>query len=463
MSMRNGREGWAQVAVLAFVAWMLALSKGGVLEWSQALFVSAVAVLLLIRIAVWMRQAEVNGEQARAWLRPWLVLSALIAMQLVPLPAWLLDFLGAYPPEIRSQGLVSRISAMPLATVAWWSLFTAYWTAAWMVSRMTAGQARVTVMLVVGLGVVQALYGLVAYAGGQETILGIWDKRHYLEDATGTFVNRNHFAGLLAMAWPLGLALLLDDRRSDHRHREVGLLLLAVSVSVLFAVALTASHSRLGIATAIAGVIAWYLAQRQAGAVSRVIPGWFAWVVGVVTVLAMLWFGLEVLVRRLLILPGDDRFAIWTALLELPWQTWLLGGGAGAFQDIFRTVQPATLDGFFRFAHGDWMELVVELGVVGTGVLVWATLAWARRCWPGPVRGLRAGAIGALCAIALHSLGDFNLRVPGSAMVAWLALGLLFNSSLGETAKPEPSAGKTRKPAATARRNGKLLQFPPLD
>src|SRR6266702_4519071 len=54
------------------------------------------------------------------------------------------------------------------------------------------------VFALLALGMFEALYGLIQYFTGWQQIF-TYVKKYYLEDATGTYINRNHFAGLLEM------------------------------------------------------------------------------------------------------------------------------------------------------------------------------------------------------------------------------------------------------------------------
>ena len=58
----------------------------------------------------------------------------------------------------------------------------------------------------------QGLVGLLQVAGGEDSFLHLGDARTY-GTATGTFVNRNHLAAMLAMMLPVVVGLLLYRAR----------------------------------------------------------------------------------------------------------------------------------------------------------------------------------------------------------------------------------------------------------
>jgi O-antigen ligase len=94
----------------------------------------------------------------------------------------------------------------------------------------------------------------------------------------------------------------------------------------------------------------------------------------------------------------------------------------------------------YDFAHNDYLQLLAELGVMGFAI--GATLAFSvvrtavRRAVGSRDPGARYFAVacaGALAAILVHSLADFNLYIPANAMLlVWIAgmtAGLRFQVS----------------------------------
>ncbi|MEE8428339.1 MAG: hypothetical protein V3S33_02400, partial [Gammaproteobacteria bacterium] len=190
---------WIQAIGLMTLIVLVPLAKGGMLEWVRATFIVLAATLLMVEWLPRMMQGRWPDRWEQSWLAVWLAVSACVLIQLVPLPTWLHGFVGAYPDYFR-QGTADqlvRISPQPLETVGYWAIFSAYWAVAWMSAAFRYRLLVLLVLTITVLAVFESLYGMFAFVQGQETILGIWPKQHYLSDVTGSFVNRNHFAGLL--------------------------------------------------------------------------------------------------------------------------------------------------------------------------------------------------------------------------------------------------------------------------
>ena len=93
---------------------------------------------------------------------------------------------------------------------------------------------------------------------------------------------------------------------------------------------------------------------------------------------------------------------------------------------------PSHLTVRFNYAHNDYLEFLLEFGLVFSGVMAVAVSYWAKMVYPRGSLSLRAGVVGAISAIALHSVVDFNLQIPGSAIFFWIAVGMVMNPNMVE-------------------------------
>ena len=153
--------------------------------------------------------------------------------------------------------------------------------------------------------------------------------------------------------------------------------------------------------------------------------------IGVLLMLAGLWYGIEDVIQRFMMIDeSTGRWIAWRAAFELPAAAWIWGIGAGAFPDVFTLVHPIGMPKTFFELHNDILQFMLEFGVVGTAVVVTGLVLWARIVWPGALTPARMGAVGAVTAISLHSVVDFNLQIPGSAVFFWIAVGVLMNPRL---------------------------------
>jgi O-antigen ligase len=417
----------ALVALLGFAA----LGLGGKPAGVRAVVVCAVLALVL---AEWLPRAW-RGERPtgfeRAWFPLWLAASALIALQLAPLPRALLEHLGAVPAGLREATDVGarRISAMPAASASYWASFSAYWALCLIAARLHRRELRALALAAAVLAALQASYGIVALLVQSETVLGLWPRGAHRHYATGSFANRNHFASLLALLWPLGLAVFASPAWSSRTARGWARPVLALLYSLLLVSALCASRSRAGLLAALLGVALWLASVRsRTFAPTRAAPLLPAWIAPGLGLLLACALGAEPPLDRFAALPEHgDRLRVWRAALELPASVWWLGAGAGSFADVFKLVHPGELLGSYPQAHSDYLELGVDFGLLGAAALAACAVLWWRRVGPRAPSGLAAGALAGVLAVAAHAWVDFALQLPGVAVPFWTLLGIAVN------------------------------------
>ena len=126
---------------------------------------------------------------------------------------------------------------------------------------------------------------------------------------------------------------------------------------------------------------------------------------------------------------GGGRAQLWAETIPLIRAYPVFGCGLGGYETAFSRFKVSGVLVTDDFAHNDYLQLLAELGLVG--FTIGATLAFSvvrmavRRAVRSADPGARYFAVacaGALAAILLHSLADFNLYIPANAMLlAWIA------------------------------------------
>jgi O-antigen ligase len=311
--------------------------------------------------------------------------------------------------------------ALQFFLAQWTSYFAAGFVAFDCVRR---GGGRILIRTLIWLAAAQALFGVLQYLTGFRRIFW-YEKTRYLEDATGTYVNHNHFAGLLVLALApalaLGVARLLAGKPRGRLYCGVAVLLL---LGLLF------SRSRMGIAAGLAafiffGAYLWAkLPRRRAVSVIAVIP--------LAALVYGAWIGLGPVASRFArtVQQPDDRLTIWTDSWRLVEQRPLFGWGAGTFPAVYGTVRTEASDLRWMEAHNDYLQFLCELGVVGL-LLFFVPLfvlvgRLTRRAWRSTgleSRG-RAALAASLAGILLHELVDFHLYIPANAFWIMTLVGM---------------------------------------
>ena len=116
------------------------------------------------------------------------------------------------------------------------------------------------------------------------------------------------------------------------------------------------------------------------------------------------------------------------------------GQWRGTFEDVLRRFHPADFLGVtINRAHNDYLEWLLEFGLAaGVLIVVWLIFylrqwmrVWKRGEWT-PLRFAQAGAGIALLLMMLHTLVDFNLRIPANAVFTALLAAVFFHRPVEE-------------------------------
>lgn len=292
-----------------------------------------------------------------------------------------------------------------------------------LVQRLGPSGIQQLLWAVVLLGCLESLYVLFLPALGHESVL--WrQKTAYLGYATGTYINRNHFAGLLELCLGIHLGFIA---KAFIRRQFIHFGILALLGLISFW-ALIKTGSRAGIcsfmisaAFIFGGLNLFKRGQRS---------------------FAALFLGGLLLGAFFLFRPVAEKFLhvqdfSWSFAGRL--ETWKdtvrmiadhgWGTGLGSFGLMFPHYQAAlSLKGWWH-AHQDYLELLVELGI--PGFLPWLALMgglWIS-LFKKLLRGnlemdpVGCGILTAVTSLAIHGLMDFNWAIPANAFLSVLLLG----------------------------------------
>ena len=461
--MRAGPDGRASafdqaafVLLCALVVWA-PLPLGSNRPWAWSLLEAGLFLAGLAWLAGWVRREAAIPPAARAaWpafalLGLWL---AYLLLQWLPLPPALVRTLSPAAAALHDSvaylgppGRWITISVDPHATRAAWLLSCAYAVAFALALLLVRDLRRLGWLCaaIVAAGALQAFAGALLHLGRVDLdVLGM--PIPHSQRASGTYVNRNHLAGLLEMTLAVGIGLMvgqLEDRpRRGWRQfvRETAELLLSTKamlrlVLVIMVIGLVMTRSRVGNAAffaslMVAGGIALVFSRRA----PRSTVVFIASLVVVDVLLVGAWFGVEQTAQRLsetTVAGVGARQNASAEALRIVADHPLTGTGAGTFYAAFPRYRGPDLDVFYDHAHNDYVQFLAETGIVGTALaglfaafsVGCALLALLRRTQALP-RGVAFGVVMGATAIGIHSAVDFNLQIPANALVFVLLMAL---------------------------------------
>jgi O-antigen ligase len=388
-----------RIGICALIVFGIA-AHGAVENWAQAVLETGAALLF---IAWSVRQYFTDRE---------IVLSPL----LLPLIALSLLALG----QRAFRGTVS-----PYDTRLDLQLLLTYAILLFLATQLfrTADDWRGFVWFIMFLGFLVAIFGILQHLTFNGKLYWFREMR-FGGIPFGPYVNRNHFAGFAELVIPTALVpLVLGKVRRERRFAVVVFALLPV-------VALFLAASRGGIVSFAAeiGVLTLLLALRRAGG-RHVLAG------GVVLLLAFMlvsWLGVRQILERFssmqsLEVTGGKRASMrhdsWRIFRDHPWT----GTGLGTLPIIFPAYESLYDAKFVNHAHNDYLEMLADTGLVGAlccasflGLLFFSSLRHLLVSDKSFAAALHLSGLVACCGFLVHSLVDFNLHIPGNALLFFL-------------------------------------------
>jgi len=393
---------------------------------------------------------------------PTVLFLVLTALQLVPLPGALRDFFTPARLPLVTAGADSAkwvpLTANPGKTAVG-AVSVAACLAFCVLLLNTFRNRRwvkITLTVLLTLGSFEALYGSVEYWTGHQHIFW-YQKIYYLEEVTGTYINHNHFAGLLVPIFVLAIGVFVvrfarfvagrsytfaEDSRSTWKKATAtvrllrhltGRQVLLLGAIGFMAVALILSQSRGGliscsIALGLQIILLWKMRSRsteilQALGVLAIVGA----IVGVVLAPSVL--------TRFSYAQRDapERFELWQDSARIVRDYPVLGTGLGTYRDILPRYRPQK-DFFFvagipqpaaiNYAHNDYLQLLTECGFVGFGLMTWALVVTLRYLFSRfanhtdwEIATLGSSLTAGIVAFLLHSLVDFNMHIPANTLM----------------------------------------------
>jgi len=424
------------------------LAFGSVQDWSTAIL----ELVSFTVMAAWA--AKLSSGKAIALRRTpflWLIAGflGLVIIQLLPLPA---AVLGAISPAHQSLShdllqnesmIFTSISIAPGMTQDELYKLLAYFGIFIVVINhyQERRQIEPVIWTAIGTGCFVTLIALAQKISWNGRLYWIYPVDPILKSNTdyiwGPFINHNHFAGYLELVMPLGFALFLY--LASKARDSLSQVLLAGLGAIIMAAGIVISLSRGGILGASTSIIVLLVLARSRRSLKKA------------TVLLM---AAGVIVSCSIALAAwdrvEDRFAeigqerkiirpdIWRDSLKVIGDFPIIGTGLGTFGRIYPVYQTKYSTLTFEHAENDYIEILTDTGAIGLACLLALVALYLRTTyaqWKDRknlfVISLAAGGLASCAAILVHSLTDFNSRIPANmitlAIIAGLTHALVMN------------------------------------
>ena len=380
-----------------------------------------------------------------------------VVVQLVPLPSqlWqalpgrdlvedgdaLLGMSGLWRPLAMQPDrvLISAMSILPPFAVFLLTL------------RATAPIRSATIYAILAIAIFSSAIGLVQVSHGPASPAYLYDFTN-ANTSVGFFSNANHLATLFVIS----LVLTADipfrpvaDRQKTFWFVIRTVLMLFMLVNVLI------NRSQAGFVLLIPALLFW-LARTQTGLrwFGPVRQLWMALAgIALLVPVAALWWGERLFQNVALNTVGiTDRLAFIDTSRKIIADNFPIGGGLGSFRWLYAGYEDLThvARTYVNHAHNDYVEFLVEGGVVAViliaGLAIWwgwrmLSLLRLRRILPDHVYA----AATIILLVACHSLVDYPVRTAAIAAICGMCLGVLARPAGGTDASRHISSARRHR------------------
>jgi putative inorganic carbon (HCO3(-)) transporter len=438
---------WIYALYLTLLVWV-PIPLGSNRAWSAAVLELWVFLIALAWLAGAIRKDHGVGPllpRARPILLCLAVWLGYVWLQLLPWPIAILELIS--PEAARwhhAASLGKAVSAAPISLDPYATLDSALKSSAYVVFFVmtlillrTRDRIRGATYATIVSGVAQALYGTMMSFRSLEGL------------ASGTFVNRNHYAAYLVMCLSVGVGVLIASLSGEKNHSWRQFLRGAIAwiitpkmalrlLLVTMVIALVLTRSRMGntsffVSLLAAGLIGLLLSKKATRSMVVLLVSLI--VIDIFIVGA--YFGTQRVVERIgqSTVQSEDRGAVAGYAIEM-WKDYpVFGSGLGSFAAVFPRYSAEGTPLSYTHAHNDFLEFAAEVGLVGFAmlgmmvVLSFMAALRAQRARRDPVmRGISFASIMGTIALMIHSSVDFNLQIPANALTFMLLLAFAWIS-----------------------------------
>lgn len=423
------------------------LPYGNVETWSVSLF----EIISFLTFGVWLigeiLKRRIRILPSRLYL-PFGLFFVIILFQVLGLPEFIIKLLSPHKVELfhaRSEALrhifgdglnlSDSISLYPFLTYEKLLLYLSYAAFFFTVSNYvrTSRQIKRFFWFIFTISIVESLIGLLQYIASGTKV-----------PASGTYINPNHFAGLLVTVIPvfLGYILYLGANKGSvsSRWRDKMRIHFSTRLLLLFAASLTAismllAQSRGAIFSFAVSILSFYILisrNKKIGSLKLLLGAFL-----VLVIVYSVWIGLDPVIEKFSETTKElpNRTSIWKDSLTLIKDFPLLGTGLGNFNLAYTLYKKEAFGPYvYDHAHNDYIELIVESGILGFALVMWGLISFfitaineVKEFDPkkDPLRFyLLLGCLCGLFGMMAHAVTEFSFQIPSNAYYFTFVLGL---------------------------------------
>lgn len=436
----------------------LPLGSNRAWAWSiESILVSTLLVLMILlsfkykHLFHFYRLKKIRWELGLMAL--WLLFNLLY---LIPMPIALLSFLSpnvaeAYINLSQDYGYLSLDVYATLETF----MLSVYYVLIFVVGILLVNSRKkivIVLSLLFILAVIESIYGMYLVSISQTGTFVQLNTVSALH-ASGTYINKNHLVAFLSICFFAGLCLRILLNRKYYSEsanlitkvvRFISSPVRFVDVSLLIIIAaIWGTHSRAGLVSFLLATLFFvgFKLVLMKGRTINIKTIGFLSIAGLMFLIVIADDVTQILNQ--LGQNSDDKLGYISKtaegrmlanhqILEFYPRYWFTGVGPGAYEVFFVNHRVLEQDAFFDHAHNDYLEFLIEYGVLSGLILVFLISVIYRiiKCSFYSKSNLTVllgfAACSSIIYMLLHGTMDFNARIPANVVTLIVVISLTY-------------------------------------
>lgn len=421
---------------------------------------SAAALCLIVFLSLVLFIAGARERATRVFrvpaVMPLILLALFHVLQLIPLPP---EIIHAISPAIYAKYSMTiyivdpsvwmPVSIAPrltlIALLGFLTCLTVYWLT---VQHMLHWQRLQNTLKTISWFIfIYAAFSIIQHLALNGKAICLLPALHKNAASFGTYINRNHYAGLMEMVMPLLIALYMANRPPGmyltireqilefFNFRGASVTLIPAFTAILAAASIFIARSRSGMAITIFSLLMMGTLIHGHGRKEKM-KGMHLAIIAVLAVSFVSMTGWQPVIERFETTQVEQQLQTgrpvsWQNSWKIVKEFITTGTGFGTFIDIYPAYQTNFKNMILSHAHNDYLESAQEGGVSAVLLMSFflATLffsTWKR--WKKRANRLSgytwAGSVTGITAILLHSMTDFNMHIGANRIWFFFLCGL---------------------------------------
>jgi O-antigen ligase len=435
------------------------LGSNRIWAWSFLAIVASSLLMLMVTCSLFSNQCINWSKLKKMKLELWLIGSWFVvnALYLIPLP---ISFIQIVSPKVAQAYADLHLSSGYLSLDFYASyqtlMLSLYYFIVFILGVVLVNsrkRIKIVLALFLLLGVFESIYGMYLVSMGQTGTL-VQVKTVTVNNASGTFINKNHLVAFLSMCFLMGLALRMILTRKNNSTPHGGLHIIILKFITrpirlldfclfLIVAGIWNTHSRAGLASFLLALLflslfVFFSKKIKTINYKAIIASCILAIVLLIIVaedvnylMASLGQGSEDSVEHVLS-SAQGRMLAFNQVVENFPDYWFSGVGPGAYQVFFVNHRMLEQTAYFDHAHNDYIEFAIEYGLFSL-ILVLFLLVFLYRIFififntkSTFYKFLGICVICCMIYLLLHGNMDFNARIPANIVTIIVAISIIY-------------------------------------